>query len=51
MLKVGDLAHREDREVRGSKSGNPNKIGGYHMYVHTCPPNATIIWCSKLVSE
>ena len=33
MLKVGDLARREDRRVRGSKSGKPDEIGGYHMYV------------------
>ena len=32
MLKAGDLARREDRWVRGSKSGNPDEIGGYHMY-------------------
>ena len=28
MPKAGDLARR----VRGSKSGNPDEIGGYHMY-------------------
>ena len=32
MLKAGDLARREDRWVRGVKSGNPDEIGGYHMY-------------------
>ena len=32
MLKAGDLAHREDRRVRGSKLGKPDEIGGYIMY-------------------
>ena len=32
MLKAGDLAHREDNRVRGSKAGEPDEIGGYHMY-------------------
>ena len=34
MLKAGDLARREDRRVRGVKSGKPDEIGGYHMYEH-----------------
>ena len=33
MLKAGDFARREDRRVRGSKSGKPDEIMGYHMYV------------------
>ena len=33
MLKAGDLARREDHRVRGSKAGEPDEIGGYHMYV------------------
>ena len=32
MLKAGDLARREDHRVRGSKAGEPDEIGGYHMY-------------------
>ena len=32
MLKAEDLARQEDRRVRGSKTGKPDKIGGYHMY-------------------
>ena len=32
MLKVGDLAHREDHRVRWSKLGEPDEIRGYHMY-------------------
>ena len=32
MLKAGDFAFREDHRVRGSKSGKPEEIGGYHMY-------------------
>ena len=32
MLKAGDLARREDHRVRGVKGGEPDEIGGYHMY-------------------
>ena len=32
MLKAGNLASREDHRVRGSKAGEPDQIGGYHMY-------------------
>ena len=32
MLKAGDLARLEDHRVRGSKAGEPDEIGGYHMY-------------------
>ena len=32
MLKAGDLARQEDHRVRGSKAGEPDQIGGYHMY-------------------
>ena len=36
MLEGGDLTRREDHRVRGggggSKGGEPNEIGGYHMY-------------------
>ena len=33
MLKAGDLARWEDHRVRGgSKAGEPDEIGGYHMY-------------------
>ena len=35
MLKAGDLARREDHQVRGSKVGEPDEIWGYHMY-DTC---------------
>ena len=34
MLKAGDLARREDHRVRVSKGGEPEEIGGYHMYAH-----------------
>ena len=33
MLNAGDLARREDHQVRGSKAGETDEIGGYHMYV------------------
>ena len=32
MLKAGNLAGRGDHRVRGSKAGEPDQIGGYHMY-------------------
>ena len=38
MLKAGDLACREDHWVRGSKSGKPDEIGGYHIALPMLSP-------------
>ena len=44
MLKAGNLARREDHRVRGSKAGEPDEIGGYHMYADIqCQPNLALI--------
>ena len=40
MLKAGDLARREDHRVRGSKAGEPEQIGGYHMYGRGFEPHS-----------
>ena len=49
MLKAGDLARREDRWVRGLKSGKPDEIGGYHMY--GCPlfPDLCMLFHSQVL--
>ena len=50
MLKEGDLARREDHQVRGSKAGEPDEIGGIS---HVCrvPVTSLIVHIRQVVQR